>query len=260
MKQKIVIEGRETDIDIRPMDESFVVYRKMYEPPITPANIGKGNPVIEDFFRKQIRLMGSCAILAWEGDGVIGKMHFTTKEMQDALQQAGGCYCVDEDAANMAETLQAFSDDDLEELLASKSRTLSIVCFNIGHFDTRYHGQGIASAMVEVLKEWARERGWRRLQVFSYADILPFRLVGPHILRKGWPEQRGFCVAEVTQMGPDAARTVREAVEEIVSGPWDEDAWDVKSYRFNLEKVRALASDPASMSDHDKEYVMVCDL
>lgn len=95
MRHSISIDGQDREIDVRAMDEDFIVYRKMYAPPLTPANIGKINPgdwaehlqefqgkgwqkLIEDFFRKLIHKMGSCAILAWDGDGVIGKMYFFT--------------------------------------------------------------------------------------------------------------------------------------------------------------------------------------
>jgi hypothetical protein len=83
MKHTIPFEGKSKEIDVRVMDESFIVYRKMYQPPLTPDNIDKINPgdwaehlerfkhegwhqVIAEFFRKQIRSMGSCGILAWD--------------------------------------------------------------------------------------------------------------------------------------------------------------------------------------------------
>ena len=44
MKHRIVVDGQERDIEIRAMDEKFIVYRKMFAPPLTPENIGKVNP------------------------------------------------------------------------------------------------------------------------------------------------------------------------------------------------------------------------
>ena len=122
MKHTIDIDGEKRDIDVRAMDEDFIVYRKMYVPPITRENLHTGTPddpagltaflrsdaprVIEEFFRHQIRTMGSCAVLAWDGDGVIGKMYFTTKELLaevgKAAQSLGlqhdefpGCMCIE---------------------------------------------------------------------------------------------------------------------------------------------------------------------
>ncbi|KKL45882.1 hypothetical protein LCGC14_2351200, partial [marine sediment metagenome] len=156
MKHQIEIDGQMRDIEIKAMDESFIVYRKMYKAPLTPENIGKINPwdyrehleefkakgwqkVIEDFFRKQIQIVGSCMILAWEGDGVIGKMHFTTKEMHEAFGgradywEAPYCYCVDH--KGFAPKIQTFSDEELDGFLRPQSRILRILCFNIGHSD-----------------------------------------------------------------------------------------------------------------------------
>ena len=44
MKHQITVDGQERQIDIRPMDEDFIVYRKMYVPPLTLENIGQVNP------------------------------------------------------------------------------------------------------------------------------------------------------------------------------------------------------------------------
>ena len=214
MKHTISVDGKLRDIDILLMDESFIVYRKMYKPPLTPENIGKINPgdwaehlkrfkekgwqqVIKGFFRKQIRTIGSCGVLAWDGDGVIGKMYFTTKELHDAFRKGGhydvGYYCVEHES--MPRIIQSLSDAELEKLLASPSKTLKIVCFNIGHFDTHYQGKGIASAMIDLLKRWARERGWKRLETLAYPDIVP-RAWAPQILRRGALERRGFYVLD----------------------------------------------------------------
>ena len=257
------------------MAESFVVYRKMYVPPLTPANIGTIAPhddvaqlelfqekgwlkTLEEFFRTEIQVLGSCAILAWDGDGVIGKMHFTTKEMHSAFRQAGGWYCVDHES--MPNIIRSFRDDDVQKALASPSRTLFIVCFNVGHFDTRYHGKGIASAMLECLRNWARGRGWRRLEVPSCPDVVPFRAVGPQILRRGWLEKRGFFIASETRVAPEQVALRRQAIERIMTGPPEEGEWDYTHYPSNIRKVRALARDPSRTVECDRDYVMACDL
>jgi hypothetical protein len=57
MKHTIEIDGEQRDIEIKAMDESFIVYRKMYMPPLTPKNIGTiashdDVPQLERFRRK----------------------------------------------------------------------------------------------------------------------------------------------------------------------------------------------------------------
>ena len=79
-------------------------------------------------------------------------------------------------------------------------------------------------------------------------------------MRRGWWERRGFSVAEETRVPPEQAQQRRQAIEAIAAGDWDENAWDVKSYRFNVERVRELASDPSWRAEYDKDYVMACDV
>jgi len=218
MRHTIRFDGELRVIDIRLMDESFIVFRKMYKPPLTPENIGKINPgdwsehlerfrekgwqdIIKEFFRKQIRTIGGCGVLAWDREGVIGKMYFTTKELYETFRKGGhfcvGYYCVEHEG--MPRIIQSLSDEDLDRLLASPSKTLRMGCFNIGHSDERYHGKGIASVMIDLLKRWASERGWKRLETLSYPDVVP-RSWAPHILRRGALERRGFHVVEESKI------------------------------------------------------------
>lgn len=276
MKDNITIDGQKRNIEIRAMDESFIVYRKMYKPPLTPENIGKVNPwdwrehleefrakgwqkVIEDFFRKHIRAIGSCAVLAWDGDGVVGKMYFTTKEMWAAFRQTGAFMCVEHEC--MPKAILTFTDEQLQALFRSPSRTLRIACFNIGHFDARYHGQGIAKAMIEFLKQWGQERGWREIEAWSVPDVVPEAALGGFILRRSTWERRGFHVKEETHTPVRDAEVRRDAIERIVSDRlWPPDHWYMKSGQENIRKVKQLAQQSNWKDAYDKDYVMVCEL
>ncbi len=277
MKHTIDIDGERRDIEIKAMDESFVVYRKMYVPPLTAENIGTIGPhddvkqlerfrregwlkVMEAFFRKEIRAIGSCAVLAWDGDGVIGKMHFTTREMWDAFRQAGGWYCVDHES--MPKIIQGLSDEQIGDLLASPSRTLYVPCFNIGHFDARYHGKGIASAMIAFLKDWARQRNWRRIEMPSCPDVVPYKVLGGHVLRRSGLERRGFRLGRQEGISAEEAAGRREAIRRILSGElWPQSDWYMKFCGDDIARVRKLASDdPSWEGDCDQDYVMAYDL
>jgi len=272
MEHRIRIDGRERVLDIRPMDESFIVWRKMFTPPLTAENMETADPeylapgradgrfeTFKEFFRKQIRAIGSCAILAWDADGVIGKMRFTTKEMWDAVIQAGGYICVD--SAATAPALRKFSDEELDHLLASESRTLRVTCFNVGHCDGRYQGQGIASAMLELLKGWARERRWRSIEMPSCPDVVPEAALGGQVLRRSALERRGFHVCSETRVSAREAAIRRDAIERIHSGKlWPQDHWYMKLGRANIEKVRRLAQDPSWQDVYDLDYLMAFNL
>ena len=271
MKHTIEIDGQAKAIDIRAMDETFIVYRKMYVPPLTRDNIGKVNPgdwaehlerfqkngwqrVIEQFMRKHIRAAGSCAILAWDGDGVVGKMYFTTKEMWDAFRAAGCWFCPEHES--MPKFIQSLSDEQLAALLASPSRTLQMLCFNIGHSDDRYHGQGVAKAMVQCLKQWACRRNWRRIIMESCPDITPTIVLGGHKLRRGTLERCGFNVEE-TRAAPTAEAENRlRVINELAAGKRDYPDWA----DWYVENFPRLSADTAWRAEHDKDYLMACEL
>ena len=272
MEHRITIDGGERIIDIRAMDETFIVHRKMYRPPLTRENIDGVNPgdcaeqldtyrqngwhtLIREFFRKQIRALGSCAILAWDGNGVIGKMRFTTKEMWDACRQADCWLCVVSDT--MPRFISSLSDTQRQALLDSPSRTLMITCVNIGHSDERYHGQGISKAMFEYLRQWAPGHGWRRLMARACPDITPTMCRGPNAPRRGQLERRGFRVLEKSRVPLKEAQWRLGVMEDLLAGKRDYPAW-AAHYVQNFERI--LAGNPGWRDEYDKEYLMVCDL
>ncbi len=271
MKHSIKIGGLQREIDIRPMGEDFIVYRKMYVVPLTRENISQINPgdwrehleefkragwqqVIQAFLLREVRALGSCAMLGWEGNGVVAKMYFTTAEMFDAFKARGGCHCLE--SRSMPAVIESLTDEQVAELLRSPSRSLRILCFNVGHFDQRYHGQGIATAMIECLKAWARERGWRRILADSCPDITPPTVVGDHLLRRGALERRGFRVLENTLARPEQARARLRAIEAYSSAQKehpDEPTW----YLRNFQRFYAAV---AWRSEYDLDHLMACDL
>ena len=271
MRHSIKIGGLQRDIDIRPMDEDFIVYRKMYVPPLTRENISQINPgdwrehleefkragwqqAIQAFLQREIRALGSCAMLGWDGNGVVAKMHFTTAEMYDAFKARGGCHCIE--SRRMPAVIESLKDEQVAELLGSRSRTLRILCFNVGHFDQRYHGQGLATAMIECLKQWARERGWRRILADSCPDITPPTVVGDHLLRRGALERRGFRVLENTLAPPEQARARLRAIEAYASGKQEHSA-EASWYVRNFPRLHAAF---VWRSEYDLDHVMACDL
>ena len=274
MRHTITIDGERRDIDIRAMDESFIMYDKLWKAPLKRGALPKPAPgttghVIQEFFRKQIRTIGSCLILAWDGDGLVGKMHFTTRELAEAIGGGGpepGGYCVDPYptlGGCFVRKLQAFSDEELERLLRSESRTLRIVCFNIANRDARYHGQGIATALIEYLKHWAKDRGWQRLEMRTCPDVVPAMaavdwIAGPWILRRGPLERRGFRVLEEIPKGAEEVERRQRAIAEISRAKSEE--CPEHDMLWHLESFHRIYADERQRSQYDRDYLMVCDL
>lgn len=272
MKHTIEIDGELREIDIRAMDEGFIMWRKMFHAPLTADNMETADPeylatgradgrfaVFEEFFRKQIRIVGSCMVLAWDGDGVIGKMHYTTRELHEAIGgperwSSEACYCVDHDG--FAPKLRSLGDRALTQLLRSRSRTLVIVCFNIGHTDPRWHGHGIAKAMVEYLKQWAGENGWRRVEARSCPDITPTSVVGDWMLRRGPFERLGFRVLEELDIPPEETSQRLQQIKFFLSGKGEYPNW----CGWYAENVHRLAESTNWKSEYGKDYIMACDV
>jgi len=268
MKQTILVDGKLKEIYVRLMDESFIVYRKMYRPPLTPDNIDKINPgdwaehlerfrregwqqIIEEFFQKQIQVIGSCGVLAWDGGGVIGKMYFTTKELYNRFRK-GGHYCVEHES--MPRIIQSISNEELTRLLKSSSKTLRIICFNVGHSDTRYQGKGIASTMIELLKEWAGKRGWSRLEALAYPDVIPYGAWAPHILRRGALERRGFHVLEERQITEEERKHQRSYLDRYLN-----EVGRIH-HSWGFEEAEKRVYDSSAMNNYHKEYLMTFNL
>jgi hypothetical protein len=138
----------------------------------------------------------------------------------------------------------------------SVSRTLRVLCFNVGHFDERYQSQGISTAMLEYLKQWARERGWRRIEIHSCPDITATTLIGDWMLRRGPLERRGFCVLEETQASAEQSKARLQVIEDLAAGKKDLPDWA----DWYVDNFQRLYADPSWQSEYEKDYLMVHDL
>jgi predicted GNAT family acetyltransferase len=137
---------------------------------------------------------------------------------------------------------------------------LYVQCFNIGHFDARYHGKGIASAMLHELVQWAKENGWRRLEIASCLDVVPFWALGPHVLRRSVLERRGFRLAKESACPPKEADFRRKAIVRILTEQFKTDDWDAKTYPDNIAHVKRIAETSDWQAILDRDYVMACDI
>jgi len=264
MRHAVTVDGDDKTLDVRAMDADCIIHWKLEQAPTKPADMEQPQPgesahAVRQFFVKQVEKNGSCMILAWEGDVVVGQMHFTTREIHKTLggpenYEAGSCYCVDHEG--FGPKLSEFNDEGIEHLLESESRVLRILCFNVGHTDPRWHGKGIAKAMVEYLKQWAREREWRRIEARSCPDIIPTSIVGDWMLRRGTYERLGFHVKQEHKVTPEESENRLWEIERLSAPNPDYPPW-VKYYVTQLPR---LLIDPDWKTEYDKNYLMACDL
>lgn len=139
-------------------------------------------------------------------------------------------------------------------LLRSPNKTLRIICFNVGHSDTRYQGKGIASMMIELLKEWAGKRGWSGLEALAYPDVVPYGAWAPHILRRGALERRGFYVLEERQVSEGEMKHQRSYLDQYIN-----EVGQIH-HSWGFEDAEKRIYDSSVMKNYHKEYLMAFDL
>jgi GNAT superfamily N-acetyltransferase len=167
------------DIIIKPMDRGFILWRCLHHGGLSAGSVDSGFPEGWDGNRyrainvpvleKIIDTYGSCAILAWAGEKVIGSLRFYPKWMFIQDQQG---LCMQQDYPyGPGEQLLTMDFPALTELT---DRTLRIHCLMAGpalQEDNPYRRHGLASRMVEVLYDWARNQGWEALEATAYESL-----------------------------------------------------------------------------------------
>jgi GNAT superfamily N-acetyltransferase len=181
---------------LKPMDGSFLIWRCLHDGPITRDNLNA--PPDESCLAYQesaIRLLrqltkryGSAAILAWEGDNVVGLLRFVPKVVSQ--MEGGGGFCLL--MPYPAGPTKAFPHKVLPSQESIEDRTLVVTCMQLLSDRQR---QGVGRAMVERLKSWAREEGWDAVEATAYQDLpLVFEVTGN--AGRQWWEELGFHVRE----------------------------------------------------------------
>jgi hypothetical protein len=117
--------------------------------------------------------------------------------------------------------------------------------------------------LIEYLKQWAKARGWRRLEMRTCPDVVPATatghwVAGPWILRRGPLERRGFQVLEEISREPEEVERRRRAIEEA-SRARNED-WPEQDMRWHLERFRRIYADERQRLCYDRDYLMAFDL
>jgi GNAT superfamily N-acetyltransferase len=134
-------------VEIRAMADDYILDRCPLGEPLDPLgtpqdddpSYGERTRAIRRRFLKQVRnRYGNCVLLAWDEGKVVGFLMFLPKPVARKL----GIY--------------TFPARELED------ETLVYACMQ---FAPAYRGQGLGTRLVEALIAWAREHGWRRIEV-----------------------------------------------------------------------------------------------
>ena len=209
-------------IEIRPMDEGFLLPGCLHGGPIDPAvfepppdSDSSGlpphpwsddtirelaptespllcpelkEPIEREFMREMIRRYGTCAILAWDGPHVVGHIRFYPMEVARLLAPG------ETDPSPILDCTAACEPGEDET-------TLWVQCvMTCGPYEdaagaTRAGARkGIGLKLAQALIPWARDRGWRRIVKVAHCDLDWFYGIQGGGGKAFW-EKAGFRVA-----------------------------------------------------------------
>lgn len=163
------------------MIEDFILWRCLHNGPLTSKTIDQGSSADSMSFghyrernisllQKITRIYGACAIIARDGEEIVGQLRFYPKLICE-LEGAGGM-CLQQDPA--AGPTEDFVDIDFPPPSEIKDRTLVVHCMMTGSSmqkENPYQRKGIATRMVRALIEWARANNWEGIEAESFEDL-----------------------------------------------------------------------------------------
>jgi hypothetical protein len=169
------------DVVVEPMTEEFILWRCLHGGPLSRDTIDQWSSAGKlpwDRYRERnipllvkiTRTYGACAIIARDGDEIVGQLRFYPKTICD-LEGAGGL-CLQQDQT--AGPVDYFADSDFPATAEIEDKTLVVHCMMTGspqQKENPYQRKGIGTRMVRALIEWAKANGWERIEADSFEDI-----------------------------------------------------------------------------------------
>lgn len=169
------------DVVVEPMTEEFILWRCLQGGPLSHDTIDRWPPEGEmpwERYRKRnrpllvelTRTYGACAIIARDGDRVVGHLRFYPKAIGDRVGAGGLCLQQDHPAGPVDD----FADSNFPRPAQIEDKTLVVHCLMTGsplQKENPYQRKGLGSRMVRALIEWAKAHGWEHIEVDSFEDL-----------------------------------------------------------------------------------------
>lgn len=159
-----MVERRHVDADgqdvvVKLMDDSWILNQCVGAHPIVPqagvvwshsehcARLPVPGDEFPDFMRETRNTYGNCAVIAWEGERVLGHLVFLPRAVARRWKAAGW------------ERFGPATEDDSTLVIINLA-----FCSLSGH---EFRGKGIGKTLVASTLDWARQNGWQRVEVYG---------------------------------------------------------------------------------------------
>jgi len=167
-------------VPIDKMEIQIPELRSHYPLDKTEIQIPQG--MVKQFLLKICKLYGSCAVLAYDDENVVGLLRFYPKVVLDLLDDNAGfrldCVCIQQRKSmkKIIDSLEKFPSID-----SSFNKTIEIECFQVvSHYHKGeakdYGGMGISNNMLKELIEWAKLNDWDKIMARAINHITPLLL------------------------------------------------------------------------------------
>jgi len=169
-----------SQVVIEPMTEGFIVWRCLHRGPLSKETIETWPADGPDWERRRainvplltklIRTYGTCAMVARDGERVVGVLRFYPKWLFE--QAKSGLCCIQQDfPAGPSRELVETRFAPLEEI---EDKTLTVHCMMTGsplQSENPYQRKGIGTRLAHGLVAWGAARGWRGIEATAYEGL-----------------------------------------------------------------------------------------
>jgi hypothetical protein len=210
------------------MTEDFILWRCLHSGPLSKQTMEQypsGEGQIVNFkkirginiplLEKLIKTYGSCAMVARDGDEIIGVLRFYPKALMS--MEKAGFLCMQQDYP--AGPDENFINEQFPSFDQIKDKTLKVHCIMTsrpyaGDKETEIFGmhclgkvdagarKGIGLRLARALIDWARQNGWKRIELTTFADLDVFYGVTGGAGKSFW-EKAGFKLQNTRPMSHD---------------------------------------------------------
>jgi GNAT superfamily N-acetyltransferase len=160
-----VVRVGDTDITIRQMGADYLMADSEPEGvsvQLTCRQFAEvwPNPIYATYYGKLTEAYGAAAILAWQGNAVVGFLPFTPQGSRLALP-----HCIHYVPGSDGELTDPDADPvertPLDVFEGLDPKVLVVQCVSV---QPELRREGLGTEMVRYLVDWAREQGWERIE------------------------------------------------------------------------------------------------